>query len=91
MSIDPKHAETAIALEKAFKQILPPGYKICAMIVDTTSGVPPYPLFVTRSIPREMSKEIAGCYADGSPSVTVHFVDLDAANDGVAVPFKPEA
>jgi hypothetical protein len=95
MNIDPKHAETAIALEQAFKKILPPGYKVCAMIVDTSSGVPPYPMFVTRSIPKEMSKDIAGAYADGHASVTVHIVELDAANadkeGGVEIPFNPEA
>lgn len=79
MSVDPRHVEVAAALQAAFKQCLPPGFKVCAMIVDTTSGEPPFPMFVTRNVPADLAKEIAGAFADGKPSVTA--VIVEASND----------
>lgn len=76
-TLDPKHVEIAGKLQAAFREILPPEFKVCCMIVDTRTGQPPFPMFVSRSIPTEIAKEIAGAFADGKASVTARIVEAE--------------
>lgn len=76
MSAD-KHAQVAMDLQQAFKKALPPGYWVCAMIIDTnTPDGPPFEMFVVRNVPADVGKEIAGAFADGKPSLTVRVTEV---------------
>lgn len=68
---NPQHVEIAKKLEDAFRQTLPKGFRVVALVIDTTQGEPPFPMFVTRTLPIEAAREVAAAFAGGVAERTI--------------------
>ena len=79
MTPNPQHVAIAAKLQQAFKEIMPPGFKICALVIDTTKADEDgatCEMFVTRNVDNDTARDMAAAFYHGEANVSVRLVPL---------------